>query len=246
MRFRSFRLVLVLAPLTAASLLSACGADDASGGGESIVGIWALESFELDGRVVDVEVGVNAAQVPWMEVDEELQGNAGCNSFGGPYLFTDGVLVPFEILMTAAACLSDDPAVDVMATEDAFRQMLWDRTSGIEVRLQENHMEWVEGDNRLHFVSIPEPPSSPPRTPPSSLGRLDCAPGTIAEEVTPAAGNDPEELVRAASTGVVNVETDPPSFWWGLDADGVVVAGLALGDVEPPVYHVYACSDSTP
>jgi hypothetical protein len=105
----------------------------------------------------------------------------------------------------------------------------------------------------LHF----EPPachqfwSEPvlvPMVPPTegTFGELDCAPGTVSRIDVPGNGVDPEDLARGAEPGVVRVESDPPSFWWGYDSDGVVIAAVALNDITPATYTVFTCSPQAP
>jgi hypothetical protein len=43
--------------------------------------------------------------------------------------------------------------------------------------------------------------------------------------------------------GAADVEGWSP-FWWARDANGTVVAEIALGDIEPPVLSIYTCGDS--
>lgn len=88
------------------------------------------------------------------------------------------------------------------------------------------------------FVDLP-----PPET---TFDRLDCAPGVVSRSDVLAVGVDPEDLARDAEPGVVRVEPDPPSFWWGYDNDGVLIAAVALNDITPATYTVFTCVSRLP
>jgi hypothetical protein len=88
-------------------------------------------------------------------------------------------------------------------------------------------------------VFVPPPPET-------TFDRLDCAPGVVSRIDVPAAGVDPDDLARDAEPAVVQVESDPPSFWWGYDRDRVVVAAVALNDITPATYTVFTCSPQAP
>jgi len=103
----------------------------------------------------------------------------------------------------------------------------------------------------LHF----EPPachqlwSEAPIVPPppeQTFDRLDCAPGVVSRVDVRADGVDPEDLARDAKPGVVRVEPDPPSSWWGYNSDGVVIVAVALNDITPVTYTVFTCRLQAP
>lgn len=75
----------------------------------------------------------------------------------------------------------------------------------------------------------------------SSLDRLDCSPGTVVEERVPDSGQDPLDIARNAEDAVVEVEPGRPLWWWGLNEDGNVIVGLALGDMDGADYQVWTC-----
>ena len=117
---------------------------------EPIEGFWVLESFNVSGAETAVEPGVNTVTMPWIEIGTALIGNTGCNGFRGSpsaYSFTDGVLMPGEVIVQAVGC--DSPV------EDAFIGILWDSPDGIEVEFSARGMVWVAGDTRLVFASSP-------------------------------------------------------------------------------------------
>ncbi len=95
------------------------------------------------------------------------------------------------------------------------------------------------------------PPTTAPENDDSSLGRLDCAPGVVVEERVPDTGQDPFDLAQAAVPAVVEVEPGQPLWWWGLDEEGAVIVGLALGDATGADYQIWTCDpprgpESTP
>ncbi len=235
------RALVVLSAL--ATALSGCANTGTDAAERDIRGIWLLEAYEDDGNRSSVEVGSNVARTPWIEIGDTLQGNGGCNDFGsgtpGPTVQGD-LLIPGEVFATAAACLAAGDGPDLMEAERALLGALWEHPEGISFTVGGTGMIWVAGDRRLEFTSTlvaPVPPTSPPRT---ALGRLDCSPGTVFEDRVLDRGQDPDQLVIAASAEVVSVEFDPP-FWWGSDEQGKVVAGVALGDIRPTPYHIYTC-----
>ena len=118
----------------------------------SIEGVWVLESFEVDGIDQVVEVGVNTASMPWIEITTSaLGGSGGCNSFGRSYTLSGGLLVPGEGYTTAVGCVGSR---DVMAAENAFFGLLSSSEGGVRVVAADGVMEWSAGDTRLVFSSV--------------------------------------------------------------------------------------------
>lgn len=112
-------------------------------------------------------------------------------------------------------------------------------------------MTWRAGATELNFRSALAPPVRPPRPPATALGPLDCSPGVVAEEMVDHDGRTTEQVLLDAVPEVVYAEQDPdfsppaPSdwFWRGYDEDGILIAFIARGDVEPPAYQVATCVD---
>ena len=115
----------------------------------SIDGVWILESFSEDGEQIDVEIGVNAAEQPWVEINEFLSGSFGCNGFGTPHedthTFSSGLLQPGEVFSSMAGCFADGEGVDLMAAEEAFRGVIRDHPEGIGVEVSGGRMIWTAG-----------------------------------------------------------------------------------------------------
>jgi hypothetical protein len=93
----------------------------------------------------------------------------------------------------------------------------------------------------VSFSTGDTPPGGEPEGDDSSLGRLECSPGVVVEERVPDTGQDPVEIARAFAPDVVEVEPDQPLWWWGLNADGAVIAALARGDAAGADYQVWTC-----
>jgi hypothetical protein len=225
--------------------LTACVRDSGPSASD-LQGFWVLESLEVAGVEIQVEVGVNAARTPWVEIGDLLSGSLGCNDFrefsDAPYVVSDGVLIPGEMMFTAMLCSAPDGTGDVMMIERMLQGAMSRSRAGFQVKVVSSGMAWVEGDTRLVFSRVTGPPSGPPIPPEPGLGRLDCLPGVMVRESLPDTG-DGEQILRAAVPNVVTVQTDPPGwFWWGYDASGAVVAAVAKGDIVPVIYELFTCT----
>ncbi len=101
-------------------------------------------------------------------------------------------------------------------------------------------VELTTGATNSDCPTWDEPRPVEPRT---SVGRLDCGDdGLISEARIPDLGQEPRELAEDAAPEVFEVEAGEPLMWWGLDAAGVVVVGIFLGDVEGADYQVFTCA----
>lgn len=224
-------------------ILAACSAATAT----EIEGIWRLESFTVDGSIQAVARGTNTRTTPWVEfADGQANGDGGCNTFGTleseSYIVDDGILVPGEIFATLAGCLGESDT-DLNAAEAAFLGVLGERDGQIHVEVEGNTMTFRAGGEVLKFSRIETPPPPPTLAPQLSEGRLDCSPSAVVRSDVPDTGQRPEQVLRDIAPDVVEVveDADNPPWWWGYDADGEVVAGTAIGDITPPVYHSYTC-----
>ena len=113
-------------------VLSSCGSDetvDVGGDGASIVdGVWVLDSLSVDGSEVTVLADLE------MSIDGgNINGNTGCNSFGGT-LKTDssGGASIEDLFMTERACVESER----MAFEGTYTQALgevdsWERAPAL-------------------------------------------------------------------------------------------------------------------
>jgi heat shock protein HslJ len=232
-----------------ALLLAGCTSPGLDGG--SIEGIWRLESFSVGGATEQVELGVNTASQPWIDIGERLTGKAGCNRFGSAYSYENGTLFGGEGERTAALCVGEDSNQDLMKVEELFMDTLWDSPVGIRVEVAEDTMTWRAGNVELSFRSTPAPPVPATAPPPTAIGRLDCSPGAVLETHVVNTDSSTEQILLEMVPKVVRTEADPefappaPANWfyWGYDANETVVAFIARGDVEPPQYQLFTCAN---
>ncbi len=236
--------LLLAAPLLIAV---ACGTPGVTG--EETRGIWILESFSSGGSPQAVEVDVNTAQLPWVDLDETVQGQAGCNRFGAQSVeWSNGRLFASEVSSTAMYCGLDGD--QLMRAEFALTGALTD-PAGVDVNVDGNTMTWRSGNIELVFRSAPEPPPPTTSPPAQSAGRLDCSPGHVVETFIDHSDRDTEQILREEVPEVVRTEEDlefaPPAppgwFWLGYDGDDKLIAFIARGDVEPPQYQLFTCSE---
>jgi len=129
----------------------------APGGGATtgIDGVWILNSFIADGEFTAVEVGVNAAMLPTIEIGLTTVGNTGCNEFTvyGDGFTADGEPVVLgEVVATELLCGEAD-AEGLMLTPSVFREAMRN-PAGIRVSSVDDTMQWllVEGSTLLFFV----------------------------------------------------------------------------------------------
>ena len=241
--------LLAAAVALAAVLAAGCGSPDTLPLETSFpwpAGVWALESFSVDGVESEVDVGVNTAYAPWVRMSDGVTGMLGCNDFQARGVeFAEGILLFDDYIQSAVLCGYDYTA-GRMAVEHAFTTAFAERGAGIRVEVSGDRMTWSASRVRLVFISVEAPPQPPPLPPARRAARLNCSPGVLVEERVDAAGQDPEALIRRAAPEVSTIEAEPPSFWWGYDEEGVVVAGLGLGDTVPAVYQVWTCAESSP
>ena len=127
---------------------------------ESLYGIWALDSFTVDGESRLVEVEVNTAGPPWAELSPDgLSGNLGCNRFGSlaqPTL-TEGMLDTGGAWQTWAGCAALDSTRNLLAVEEVFAAVAMAQ-DGIEVQLTVGGMSWTAGNTTLFFSLTDEVP----------------------------------------------------------------------------------------
>jgi len=128
-------------------VLVACTGED-----DSIRGKWELDSFVVDGTVVEVTEDTNTTGRPFFEFDEYVWGHAGCNNFGDngdyEYVFEGGQLSFLEeIPKDAGQCVPDD----LMAVERLFEEILWSNRE-ITVDIDGDSMTWQVEKRILDFT----------------------------------------------------------------------------------------------
>ena len=217
-----------------------------------ILGTWLLEALHTPDDYVDVGVGINTAEQPWVEIDTEaISGNSGCNDFGtaGGYEFDGEWLTMREVFGTAMGCVGDD-GTDLMQIETIFQELFWADPIQIHIHSNGETMLWRDGNYELRFYRG-TPPAPTPLEPPQAIGRLDCSPGYVTEQIIEDSVRETEQILRDEIPEVIRTEQDlefaPPApdgwFWLGYDADGTLIAFIARGDIEPPRYQLWTCAD---
>ncbi|MDJ0665412.1 MAG: hypothetical protein QNJ75_12745 [Acidimicrobiia bacterium] len=148
----------------------------------SIEGRWVLEAWDEGGQRIDVVVGVNATDEPWIEFIASspgigtagtFEGSTGCNKIRPTsYEYGAGFLEHGEVVIQAGLCDPDEAEQALLAT-------LFNTSDGIEVIMGTDRMEWF-GSN-LDGMSYPltfrrdgSPP--PPATSDTSLPTTTLAP----------------------------------------------------------------------
>ena len=79
--------------------------------------------------------------------------------------------------------------------------------------------------------------------PVEQIDRLSCSPSTVAETRVADTGQTPADVMAEVLDDVASVEAGRPLWWWGLNATGEVVVGIALGDALGADYQVWTCAD---
>lgn len=114
-----------------------------------MIGRWDLVEYTVNDVTSSVEVGVNAAEKPWVILAENnLNGSLGCNSFEGTgvgYELSARRLVPGEVAVTQKACGGEG----VMEVEETFLDFVW---AELAIRFEADEMTWTLGDAELVFI----------------------------------------------------------------------------------------------
>jgi len=218
----------------------------------AILGTWRLEAIHTPDDYLDVGIGINTAEHPWVEIDTAaISGNSGCNGFGtaGEYEFDGEWLTLPDVYSTAMGCVGDDGS-DLMQIEAIFEELFWADPPRIHVRSDGETMLWRNGTYELRFYRGTPPAPAPPE-PLQTVGRLSCAPGYMVEQYIDDSTRETEQILRDEVPEVVRTEQDlefaPPApdgwFWLGYDSDDNLIAFIARGDIEPPRYQLWTCSD---
>ena len=132
-------LALLLAPLTLALLTSACAGPPDQGLGKNT---WVLT--DLKGQPL-----VSGSNVTLKFDAKGIQGDAGCNSYGGKYKVSGSSLTFSEVTSTLMACADGQ----VMRQESAFLGAL-QRTTGY--RLEGGQLVLLNADGDTLVILKPE------------------------------------------------------------------------------------------
>jgi len=114
-----------------------------------MIGRWNLVEYTVNDVTSRVEVGVNAAERPWVLMTEvNFYGSLGCNSFDGNgvgYELSATHLNPGEVVVHDILCTTEG----AMEVEEVFRDFVWAEALRLEFDLDE--MTWILGEDELAF-----------------------------------------------------------------------------------------------
>ena len=114
-----------------------------------MIGRWDLVEYTVNDVTSRVEVGVNAAERPWVLMTEvNFYGSLGCNSFDGNgvgYELSATHLNPGEVVVHDILCTTEG----AMEVEEVFRDFVWAEALRLEFDLDE--MTWILGEDELAF-----------------------------------------------------------------------------------------------
>lgn len=229
--------------LIAVALLAGVTACNGGAGGDSreIVGVWAYDSYTVEGETSEVVVGVNAAGEPYVELGETMNGTAGCNGFeqleDDRYQFENSFLRPGEVIFTASECVPES----LMDSELIFQDVVWN-TAALAVTIDGNDMTWQGEDVTLTFTRVDEAPVSTP-APQTTVGGLDCSPDPVQRNTVPAEGTNAEEVLDEADPQVSRIEVEDSRKLWaeGYDDEGNLILVVAFDDIPPETFSIYSC-----
>lgn len=216
-----------------------------SAGENGIYGVWIVEAYTMNGQTTTIDPAdfePLMRSTPYVEITAaEVSGDDGCNDFGsqGPPEYSDGRLLIGEVVASAVGCLD--------LVEAPLLSAMWE-TGEVEATVTADAMTWTTDTNEIRFRRVERIPAPSAPAWPTQEGRLDCSPSFVVGVNIPAADSATAPSVLIALDGVVEVEGDgvlgsADPFAWGLNADGIVIAGAAPGDIEPPVIHLSACAE---
>jgi hypothetical protein len=173
-----------------------------------------------------------------------MRGEAGCNSFGGDFMYSQGALDTREVIAESAGCSPER----LMEAELAFTDLIWgdDR---IQVSFSGDTMTWRAGEDILKFVAVDTEPVAPTLPPQTSFGPLDCGDAVVVRDTVPASGSDFDSFAvegRSLIEGIEDVSSieqlEPNSLvWFGNDNEGATVAAVAFDDMQPATFSIYTC-----
>ena len=117
-------------------------------------GLWILDSFTVNGEFTTVEIGVNSAELPFIEFGPQVIGNTGCNNFSvseANFTPESGTLILEDVAVDTTLCGEED-GKGLMRTPRAFREAMGNPW-GFDVSTVDDTMQWLlPGSTRLFFV----------------------------------------------------------------------------------------------
>jgi heat shock protein HslJ len=110
---------------------------------------WQLISYGEPGSEFEVIPGTNLTLV--FEAENRVEGNGGCNGFGGTYTVEGNAITISEIVGTLMACAEDEATQQ----ESTYLQALQAATR-FEVTDDQLTIWYGEGDEQLNFIRVPQ------------------------------------------------------------------------------------------
>ena len=106
---------------------------------------WLLQAY----GPADAETPVLAGSLISLNFteDEQISGSAGCNTYGGAYSLSDGLLSFIDVFFTERACMEEG----IMAQEASYLAAILSAT-GYELQGEQLLISYGDADERLRFV----------------------------------------------------------------------------------------------
>ena len=156
----------------------------------------------------------------------ECRNTGRANAGGVEWLLAGGAPFEWEDLSSVVGDLAMD------GTIATFTPTSIDVPSGVTVQL-------TTGPVLLQCLSWERPE---PVEPLPAVGPLDCGEQLVVEDRFADDDHDPEAIALEYTADAVRVEAVQQLQWQALDADGRVVALMAIGDIDNPEWQVWTCT----
>ncbi len=177
---------------------------------------WQLISYQLDGTTYTTD----EARRPWLkfEADGKINGNTGCNSFGGSYSLDGSELTTTQLFQTEMACING------METEQHFMQLLQQKNS---LSTSGDQLIFKSTEGTMTFTTYD----------PKGQGNTSIDPGTSESEMATARGGttdaEESEASPTAYDWQVADQTQTVSGEFAYMADAAVFIDCATGERHP-------------